>query len=86
MYLFNSHVHKHGESVATYITELKRLSEHCEFAGILENILCDHLVCGISDSCSMLEPAVTYKKAYELALALEAADKNAQDLQAKSTS
>ena len=28
-----------GESVATYIAELKRLSEHCEFAGTLEDML-----------------------------------------------
>ena len=38
-YLFNSRVRKQGESVATYIAELKHLSEHCEFAGILEDML-----------------------------------------------
>ena len=43
-YLFNSCVRKPGESVATYIAELKRLSEHCEFAGTLEDMLCDRLV------------------------------------------
>ena len=37
-YLFNSCVRKPGESVATYIAELKRLSEHCEFAGTLEDM------------------------------------------------
>ena len=49
-------------------------------------MLCDCLVCGINDSriqCRLLaEPDLDYKKAYELALALEAAEKSAQDLQA----
>ena len=89
-YLFNLCVRKPGESVATYIAELKCLSEHCEFAGTLEDMLCDRLVCSINDSriqCRLLaEPnLLTYKKAYELAQALEAADKNAQDLQGKSS-
>ena len=48
-YLFNSHVRKQGESVAIYIAEVKCQSEHCECAGILEDMLCDRLVCGISD-------------------------------------
>ena len=50
-------------------------------------MLCDRLVCGINDSLTqrrlLAEPDLTYKKACELALALEAADKSAQDLQAK---
>ena len=86
-YLFNSHVRKQGESVATYVAELKRLSEHCEFAANLNDMLCDNVVCGINDSRIqrrlLAEPDLDYKKAYELALALEAADKSAQDLQAK---
>ena len=44
-------------------------------------MLCDRLVCGINDSriqrCLLAEPDLNYKKAYELALALEAADKSA---------
>ena len=89
-YLFHSHVRKQGESVATYVAELKRLSEHCEFAATLNDMLCDRLVCGINDSRIqrrlLAEPDLDYKKAYELTLALEAADKSAQDLQAKPSS
>ena len=85
-YLFNSRIRKQGESVATYVAELKRLSEHCEFAATLNDMLCDRLVCGINDSRIqrrlLAEPELNYKKAYELALALEAAEKSAQDLQA----
>ena len=86
-YLFNSHICKQGESVATYVAELKHLSEHCEFAGTLNDMLCDCIVCGIIDSRMqhwlLPEPDLNYKKAYELDLALEAADKSAQSLQAK---
>ena len=89
-YLFHSRVRKQGESVATYVAELKRLSEHCEFAATLNDMLCDRLVCGINDSRIqrrlLAEPDLDYRKAYELALALEAADKSAQDLQAKPSS
>ena len=88
-YLFNSRIRKQGESVATYVAELKCLSEHCEFAGTLNDMLCDCILCGVNDSRIqrrlLAEPDLTYKKAYELALALEAADKSAQDLQAKSS-
>ena len=67
------------------MAELKRLSEHCEFLATLNDMLCDHLVCGINDSriqrCLLAEPNLDYKKGYKLALALEAAEKSAQDLQ-----
>ena len=49
-YLFNSCIHKQGESVAIYVAELKHLSEHCEYAATLNDMVCDHLVCGINDS------------------------------------
>ena len=59
-----------------------------EFAATLEDMLCDHLVCGINDSriqCWLpAESDLNYKKAYELALALKTADKSAQDLQTES--
>ena len=38
-----------GESVADYTAELRKIAEHCSFSESLEDILRDHLVCGISD-------------------------------------
>ena len=76
-----------SQLLLAYVAELKRLSEHCEFAATLNDMLCDRLVCGINDSRIqhrlLAELDLNYKKAYELSLALEAADKSAQDLQAK---
>ena len=49
--LFNSRTRKEGESIATYVNELKKLAEHCGF-GSAENLkenLRDRLICGIND-------------------------------------
>lgn len=46
---FHSRSQKQGESVEDYVAELRRLSEHCEFAD-LENMLRDRLVCGVRRS------------------------------------
>ncbi|XP_077863977.1 uncharacterized protein LOC144349037, partial [Saccoglossus kowalevskii] len=48
-YKFNSRVRKPGESVQSYMAELRRLSEHCNFGTTLETMLRDRLVCGIND-------------------------------------
>ena len=46
---FHSRSCKQGESVATYIAELKRLAEDCEFGEFLKQMLRDRIVCGIND-------------------------------------
>ena len=38
-----------GESISSYIAELKKLSEHCEFGTSLNDSLRDRLVCGMSN-------------------------------------
>ena len=49
--LFNSRLRKEGESIALYVTELKKLAEHCGFgdADKLAENLRDRLICGIND-------------------------------------
>ena len=42
---FHSCSRKPGKSVATYIAELKRLSEDCEFGNFLQEMLQDRIVC-----------------------------------------
>ena len=39
---------KPGETVATFVVELRQLSKFCEFGASLENMLRDWLVCGIA--------------------------------------
>ena len=38
-----------GESVATFVSELVSLAEHCNFESTLEDMLRDRNVCGIND-------------------------------------
>ena len=77
---FNSRVRKDGESVAEFISQLRKLSEHCEFGDTLDNMLRDRIVCGINDvriqRRLLAEPGLNLAKALELALALETADKD----------
>ena len=47
---FNTLYRKTGESVATFVAELRRLTELCKFGPNLSEMLRDHLVCGIGDS------------------------------------
>ena len=83
-YRFNSRNFLTGESVATYIAELRQLSEHCEFGNALNQMLRDRLVCGVEEPRIqrrlLAEADLTFDKAYELALASEFADKSAKDL------
>ena len=46
---FNSRVLQSGESVVTYLAELKRLSADCEYGDVLNDMLHDRIVCGIQD-------------------------------------
>ena len=74
---FNSRVHKPGESVATYVVELRCLAEFCNFEMTLDKIIRDRLVSGITDSTIqkklLSEPALTYARAIDIAQGVEEA-------------
>ena len=67
---FNSRSRKRGKSVATFVADLRRLSEHCDFCKSLGEMLCDRLICGINDDRMqrrlLAESGLTFKKVYEL--------------------
>ena len=46
---FHSHCRKGGETVATFLSELRSLAQHCNFGAALDNMLRDRFVCGIQD-------------------------------------
>ena len=74
------------ESIAEYLAEFRRLATHCQCGECLEEALRDRFVCGLRNGgtqkhlLSETEP-LPLKKAIELALAVEAVDKNARELQ-----
>ena len=83
-YRFNTCYCRVGESVSTYVAELRQLSNHCDFGPSLQQMLRDRLVCGIEDPKIqrrlLAEPDLTFDKVFELALAAESADQNAKCL------
>ena len=84
---FNFHTRacKSGENVSTYVSELRKLSEYCDFGDTLEDMLRERLVCGINDKRVqrrlLVEPGLTFAKALELAQAAETAESNAKQLE-----
>ena len=64
---FNTRSRKPGESVATYVAELRRLAEFCGYGETLEKMIRDRLVTGINDDNIqkklLSEPALTYNRA-----------------------
>ena len=82
---FHTRTQKPGESVGDFIAQLRKLSEYCEFGNTLQDMLRDRLVCGCKDQrlqCKLLaEPELTFDKAFKIAKAMEAAEKEAKDLQ-----
>ena len=87
-YNFNMRNQEEGETISAFIAGLRRLSEHCRYEAMLEDMLRDRLVCGVRDKRIqqrlLAEPAadLTFQRARELALATETATRNSQDLQA----
>ena len=82
---FNSRTQKEGESVADFVAQLRKLSEHCQYEATLDDMLHDRLVCGLHDvklqRRLLAEPKLTFRKEFELTLAAEVAERSAKELQ-----
>ena len=81
---FNSRSQKEGESIAVFVAELRKIAEYCDYGPVLSDMLRDRLVCGTNVKSIQrrlfVEPALTFEKALEMALAAEAADKDSKRL------
>ena len=82
---FNTCIRQPGESVATFIAELRHLTRYWDFGDSLKDMLRDRLVCGINNGPMqrrlVVESSLSLDKAVEIALAMESAERNARDLQ-----
>ena len=89
-YKFNSHVRQQGQAVAVFIAELRRLAHHCDYGETLNDMLRDRLVCGINDDRIqrrlLSESSLQFQKAWEMARAMELAEKNVKDTEIVSVS
>ena len=74
-----------GETVADLVAHLRRLSKHCEFGAFLEDSLRDCLVCGLRSEAMqkrlLSEKDLTFRKALDMAQAMESAVQNTRALQ-----
>ena len=82
---FHTRFRRQGETVSKYVSELRALAQWCNFGESLENMLRDRLVVGIDNEAIqrrlLSETTLTFTKALELAQNLEAAAKNAKEIQ-----
>lgn len=81
---FRQRLQKHGESIATYVSELKKLSKDCWFtAESLKDNLRDQFVCGLVNDVIRQrlfaedDDSITFDRAFKMAVAMEAAEANA---------
>ncbi|XP_073961708.1 uncharacterized protein [Choristoneura fumiferana] len=80
---FRKRVQQNNESIANFVTDLKKLSKDCSFKGdSLKENLRDQFVCGlvnddIRQKLFTEDDSITFDKAYRLAVAMEAAETNA---------
>ena len=83
---FNTRVRKPGESMATYVAELRRLAEFCNFEATLDKMIRDRLVSGINDDNIqkklLSESTLTYARAIEIAQGVEEAERNLREMRA----
>ena len=73
-----------SESVSDFIATVRKMSEHCEFRGYLEDALRDRFVCGLKDpniqKKLLSTKDLSLRKALETANAMETAIKDAVEL------
>ena len=88
-FYFNTRIEEMEETVSEFVAGLRRLSEYCQFAATLDDMLKDRLVCGIWDrrlqQRLLAETDLTFQRALDISQAIKAAERNARDLQAKQT-
>ncbi|CAB4007397.1 Uncharacterized protein K02A2.6, partial [Paramuricea clavata] len=76
-----------GQSILSYIAELKKLTTHCNFGSNLEETLRDRLLCGLSNQQIqkrlLAESKLKFSKAVDIAVAMETATRDATEIHSK---
>ena len=83
-YRFHNRDQLPGESIATYVAEVRRFARHCNFGTNLDDYHRDRLVCGLSNNHIiknlLAEKDLDLPKAIQLATAPETASRDAMEL------
>ena len=73
-----------SETIAQFVSRLKKLARYCNFGDKLNDMIRDRLVCGIKDQTTqkklLVESGLTPEKAIKVAIADEAANKDIAEL------
>ena len=81
---FHTRFRKPGESITTFVSELRSIAKYCNFGDTLETMLRDRIVCEINDAVIqrrlLSEKELTFSKALEVAQGMESAAKNIKEL------
>ena len=86
---FNTRNQNDGESIDSYVTELRILSKSCEFGDLTDSLIKDRLVCGvIKDSVRsrlLRETELTLQKAIDICRAAETSTQQMKVIQSTSS-
>ena len=77
LFKFFKRQQREGESIAVYLSELRRLAKDCEFGKYLQTALSEQLVCGLNSEALqrkvLAEADLTLERALQISQAFEAA-------------
>ena len=83
-YRFNLRMRAPGESVATYVAELRRLAEFCNYGDSLKKMLRDRLVVGVNheriQERLLAEKDLTFERALDIAQGSEEVGRNLREI------
>ena len=81
---FHQRNQQEDETISTYLAELRRLTEHCDFGNYREKALRDRFVCGLVNEAIqkrlLTELDMKLSKAHELAVGMDIASREAKDM------
>ena len=84
---FHRHIQAADESIPEFDAALRKLAMHCEFGETLEETLRDRFVSGLQHEATqyklLVEHALSYQKALEIARGMEATDSNTAPLKTR---
>ena len=84
-YKFHTRIRHEGETVSTFVAELRSLARYCKFGASLNDLLRDRIVCGINDENIqrrlLAEKTLTMDSAMDIVVGMESARKNVTELQ-----
>ncbi|XP_071843318.1 uncharacterized protein [Apostichopus japonicus] len=80
---FHKQAQYENENIATFVAELRKLAERCQFGTNLDHSLRDRFVCGLMSESTqkrlLTQKTLTFIKAVELAKVMESAAKESQE-------